>query len=84
MGPICPHCGFDDNEWCTAWDGGAPDYRPGSLCNGCGAFVANDEWEYEDDDLDDIELPGFGASAADVADILDDMPPSEPQDPVIW
>lgn len=57
MGPICPHCGYDDNEWCNASDSGFPDYIPGSLCNGCNAFVANDEWEYEDDeDFIEIEL----------------------------
>lgn len=61
MGPICPHCGCDDNEFCTAWDSGFPDYFPGSLCNGCGEFVANDEWEYEDSD-DEITDPEQSAA----------------------
>lgn len=54
MGPICPHCGHDDNVWCNASDSGSPDYIPGSNCNGCGGFVANDEWEYEDDEDQEI------------------------------
>jgi uncharacterized OB-fold protein len=55
MGPICPHCGSDDNEWCTAWDSGAPDYMPGSLCNDCGDFVLDEEWEYEEDDDEAVQ-----------------------------
>ncbi len=67
MGPICPHCGHDDNEWCTASDTGFPDYAPGSLCNGCGEFVGNDEWEYEDDETDLIE--GEPLSSQDLEDL---------------
>ena len=78
MGPICPHCGHDDNVWCTAWDSGSPDYRPGSLCNGCGSFVANDEWEYEDDDeferdrKEDIERAGRMFMRDEIEDDQDD------------
>lgn len=42
------------------------------------------EQPYPDYELDDIELPTYGATAADIEDILDDMPPDDPQDPVIW
>lgn len=50
MNPICPHCGEENWHANSAADTGYPDYLPGSLCNACGEFVLNDEWEWPDDD----------------------------------
>lgn len=64
-----------DEEYGDDWEGDDDSYTDEELAAEYGA-----ELPYPDYELGEIELPGFGATAKDVEDILDDMPPLDDPD----